>query len=254
MGTVRGTRVLVVGASSGLGRGIAERLHDEGARVAVAARRAGLLSELVEGRLRGATAIVGDVADPDDCRAMIDAATGALGGLDALVYAPGTAVVVALERATSADWHDTFAVNVVGASLVTAAAMPHLEATEGVAIYLSSVSASLTPPWVGMGIYASTKVAMEKMVQVYKLEHPRVRFSTLVVGSTSGGEFFDHARVPRPDDMEGFIADWRARGYLAAEQLDPADQAQAVVDVIESRAQIDVMWVRPRTQLQLPPD
>jgi hypothetical protein len=40
-------------------------------------------------------------------------------------------------------------------------------------------------------------------------------------------------------------------GYLAREQLTPEDQAQVLVDVLESRAQIDVVWVRPTTLLQL---
>ena len=46
-----------------------------------------------------------------------------------------------------------FDTNVVGAALVTAAALPHLAASNGVAVYLSSVSASLTPPWPGLGAY-----------------------------------------------------------------------------------------------------
>jgi hypothetical protein len=54
-----------------------------------------------------------------------------------------------------------------------------------------------------------------------------------------------------PEDLERFTKQWQARGYLAQEQLLPEDQAQALVDILTSRAQIDVIWVRPKTLLQL---
>jgi hypothetical protein len=103
-----------------------------------------------------------------------------------------------------------------------------------------------------MGVYLASKVALEKCVEVWKLEHPIVRFTTLVVGSTSGGEFFPHAHKPFPDDLDRFQAEWHARGYLASAQLRPDDHADTIVHVLTSRAQIDILWSRHPTQLQLP--
>jgi NAD(P)-dependent dehydrogenase (short-subunit alcohol dehydrogenase family) len=246
MGVVDGLRVLVVGGSRGLGRAFAQRLLDEGAHVVAAARTFDPNAE-PGARLHHLTC---DVRDPDACRETVTAAVALLGGLDALVYAPGTTVVTELEHATAEHWHDVMATNVVGAALVTAAAIPHLEASDGVAVYLSSVSAHVTPPWIGMGLYAASKVALEKSVEVWKLEHPRVRFTTIVIGSTSGGTFFAGAAVPNPADAPRFQAEWRARGYLAQQQLEPDDQAHALL-VLTSRAQIDVVWVRPKGLLQL---
>lgn len=241
-----GFRALVLGGSRGLGRAGAERLVEEGAEVVVAARSFGPSSDAP----LGMRTLVCDVRDEAACGRTVDAAAELLGGLDALVYSPGTTVVTELQHATARHWHDVMATNVVGAALVTAAAIPHLEASEGVAVYLSSVSAHLTPPWIGMGLYAASKVALEKSVEVWKLEHPRVRFTTIVVGSTAGGTFFTGAETPRPEEAVRFQADWHARGYLAKEQLQPEDQAHALVAVLTSRAQIDVMWVRPKTQFQ----
>jgi len=248
---LEGRRVLVVGASGGLGRAIAVRLDAEGARVAVAARRVELLEQLRAQAGGRPTVLACDVRDPDACAATVTSAVEGLGGLDGLVYAPGMAVVTELWKAGAAHWRSALDTNLVGAALVTAAAIPHLQDSEGVAVYLSSVSAHLTPPWKGMGLYLASKVALEKCVEVWKLEHPRVRFTTMVIGSTSGNEFFPHAEKPFPDDIDGFQRDWQARGYLASESLDPEDQADAVVHVLASRAQIDVMWSRSRTQLQL---
>jgi NAD(P)-dependent dehydrogenase (short-subunit alcohol dehydrogenase family) len=252
VGRLDGCRALVVGASGGLGRAIAARLDAEGARLAIAARRTGLLVEFSD-EVGGQPVVIGcDVRDPEACVSTVEGAVAALGGLDALVYAPGVAVITELARADAEHWHEALATNLVGAGLVTAAAVPHLEASGGAAVYLSSVSAHLTPPWRGMGLYLASKIALEKCAEVWKLEHPSVRFSILVVGSTSGGEFFPHAHKPFPEELGRFQAEWHARGYLASEQLAPDDQAEAVVHVLASRAQIDVMWSRHPAQLQLP--
>lgn len=82
-------RLLIVGASSGIGRSLAEHALKRGAHVCVSARSADALDEIcAEGGGRG-HAIVADLARPDDCRRMVDAAAGAMGGLDAVVIAAG---------------------------------------------------------------------------------------------------------------------------------------------------------------------
>jgi NAD(P)-dependent dehydrogenase (short-subunit alcohol dehydrogenase family) len=248
---VRNARVLVVGASKGLGRGIARRLDDEGARLAVSARSRALLDELAAD-LTDPVVTVGDVRDPASCREIVDVAVAGLGGLDVLVYAAGMGVVATLAKATHEHWVTAFETNVVGASQVTAAAVPQLAASGGVAIYFSSLSAQLTPPWRGMGVYLACKSALEKAVEVWTLEEPRVRFTTLVVGATSGGHFFDDAAIADVDDLPGLRSEWHARGYLADQPLEGDDQARAVLEVIRARAQIDTMWVRPRDIMQLP--
>jgi NAD(P)-dependent dehydrogenase (short-subunit alcohol dehydrogenase family) len=253
MGALDGKRALVVGASKGLGRAVALRLAREGAAVSLAARSTELLEQLRRDCGPDAMVVSCDVGDPDACAAVVARTTEAFGGLDALVYAPGKGVVSELWTTTQDQWRLALDINVIGASLVTGAAIPHLEASEGAAIYFSSVSANLVPPWIGLGLYLASKAALEKCVQVWKLEHPTVRFSTIIVGSTSGGEFFNSAEIPDRDALERFRDDWWRRGYIAQEQLAPDDQAKAVLDILTSDAQIDVMWVRPRTSLQLPP-
>ena len=66
----------------------------------------------------------------------------------------------AIENTTQATWREAFDTNVIGASIVTAAALPHLQATSGAALYLSSTSASQTLPWPGLGSYAVSKAAL----------------------------------------------------------------------------------------------
>lgn len=249
---LHGQRILVVGASKGIGRAIAARLDLEGASVAVAGRSLGLLESLADECGDRPLVLQCDARVHADCERMLARTVEALGGLDALIYTPGITVVTELGKAELDHWRAVFETNVFAASMVTAAAIPHLEASEGTAIFLSSMSAHLTPPWIGMGLYAASKVALEKSVEVWKLEHPGVRFTTIVVGSTAGGEFFRDATIPDPVAVEKLRAEWYARGYLAAQQLQPGDQAKAVVDILTSTAQMDVVWVRRRELLQLP--
>jgi NADP-dependent 3-hydroxy acid dehydrogenase YdfG len=252
MTVLDGRRVLVVGASKGLGRAIAVRLDTEGARIGLAARSADRLESLAQ-QCGGRPLVLGcDVRNPTECTDVVAEAAASLGGLDALVYTPGTTVITELQNASPEHWRNVFETNVFAANYLTAAAISHLEDSKGVAIYLSSVSAHVTPPWIGMGLYAASKTALEKSIEVWKLEHPDVRFSTIVIGSTAGGEFFQDATIPSEMDLQRFSAQWHARGYLADEQLQPEDQAKAVVDVLTSSAQMDVVWVRPRRLLQLP--
>ena len=129
-----------------------------------------------------------------------------LGGIDALVYATGIGPLARLADIDAATWRRLFDTNVIGAALVTAAAIPHLTASSGVAAYLSSISASLTPPWPGLGAYAVSKAALDKLVEAWRAEHPGVGFTRVIVGDCAGGE---------GDSMTEFANGWDPE--LAAE-------------------------------------
>ena len=106
-------------------------------------------------------------------------------------------------------WRQVFDTNVIGAALVTAAAIPHLAESSGAtAVYLSSVSASVTSPWPGLGSYAVSKAALDKLVEAWRGEHPTVGFTRLVVGECMGGE---------GDSVPGFADGWDQE--LAAEVM-----------------------------------
>ncbi len=180
-------RTVVVGASSGLGRSIATGLGQRGATVALLARRHDRLVDAAMEAGPGALAIVCDVTDESSCTAAIEAAAQGLGGIDALVYAPGIGPLARMVDVDAETWRRTFDTNVIGAALVTAAAIPHLTASGGVAAYLSSVSASFTPPWPGLGAYGVSKAALERMIEAWRDEHPAVGFTRVIVGDCAGG-------------------------------------------------------------------
>src|SRR5206468_8944809 len=111
--------------------------------------------------------------------------------------------------------HRAFETNVIGASLITAAALPYLVESRGVAAYLSSVSASHTPVWPGLGAYIVSKAALEKLVEVWRTEHPDVGFTRIVVGDCAGGEgpnMTEFANAWDPTLAAEFAPQWLARG------------------------------------------
>src|ERR1700738_3353698 len=181
-------RTVVVGASSGLGRSLAIGLGQRGATVALLARRLDRLVDAAAEAGSGALAIACDVTDASSCEKGIEAAAGHLGGLDALVYATGIGPLGRLVDVSAETWRQTFDTNVIGAALVTAAAIPHLTESRGAAASPSWVSSSSTPPWPGLGAYATSKAALETLVEAWRNEHPAVGFTRVIVGDCAGGE------------------------------------------------------------------
>ena len=192
-------RTVVVGASSGLGRCLGIGLAQRGAPTALLARRQQRLEGAAKEAGPGTLAITCDVTDAESCRSAIQEAAEGLGGIDALVYAPGIGPLTRLVDTDAETWRRIFDTNVIGASLVTAAALPHLAKSSGTAVYLSSVSASVTPPWPGLGAYAVSKAALDKLVEAWRGEHPTVGFTRVVVGECMGGE---------GDSTPGFADEW----------------------------------------------
>ena len=180
-------RTVVVGASSGLGRCIGIGLAQRGARVALLARRLERLERAAREAGSGAVAIRCDVTDASSCQAAITAAATELGGIEALIYAPAIGPLSRLVDIDADTWRRAFDTNVVGAAMVTAAAISHLSTAGGRAVYLSSVSASVTPPWPGLGAYVVSKAALDKLVEAWRAEHADIAFTRLVVGDCGGG-------------------------------------------------------------------
>ncbi len=227
-------RTVVVGASSGLGRCIAIGLAQRGAQVAMLARRRERLEAAAREAGTGARAIACDVTEEASCRAAIEEAASGLGGINSLVYTPAIGPLARLVDTDAETWRRVFDTNVTGAARVTAAAIPHLSASAGTAAYLSSVSASLTPPWPGLGAYIVSKAALDKLVDALRAEHPGIGFTRLVVGDCAGGE---------GDSRTGFAEDWNhelaaelgtvwfERGYLSGSMI-AVDELVSVVDAV----------------------
>ena len=144
-----GRSAIVTGASKGIGRGISAGLAAQGAQVTLVARgaaaleatRAALAAE--GGRVRTATC---DVADWEQVRAMVDAATEAQGGLSILCANAGIYPQSQMEAMEPDEWDHVMAVNLRSSFLAVKAAIPHFRKAGGGRVILTS---SITGPITG---------------------------------------------------------------------------------------------------------
>jgi NAD(P)-dependent dehydrogenase (short-subunit alcohol dehydrogenase family) len=244
-------KIVVVGASSGLGRCIGVGLGQRGDQVALLARRHDRLRDAAQEAGPEALAIACDVTDEASCSAAIDEAADGLGGIDALVYTPAIGPLARLADTDADTWRRVFETNVIGAALVTAAAIPHLTASSGVAAYLSSVSASQTAPWPGLGAYVVSKAALDKLVEAWRAEHPQLGFTRIVVGDCAGGEGpgLTEFASEWDWDLAGELHPvWAARGYLSGALLEVEELVRVVDSVVRcgATASIPSVIVAPR--------
>ncbi len=236
-----GRRVLVIGASAGIGRVIGQRLCTAGAHVAFASRRRDACEEVANEADGTAIGLACDVTDEADCQQVVDDAVAQLGGLDDVVYSAGAISVVALDTADAEWWRRTFDTNVMGAALVTRYALPHLKQAAGSMIYLSSVS-SIGPAWPGIGVYTATKAALNRMVETWRVEHPEVGFVRIFVGPTAD------AGTGTNFDMSAFehMSRWAALGVASGAMGCPTAVSEAVELVLRSDSRIADVTVVPK--------
>jgi NAD(P)-dependent dehydrogenase (short-subunit alcohol dehydrogenase family) len=229
-------RLLVVGASSGIGRALALLAAREGIDVVAAARRADRLDELpVE-------TVVCDARSAHDCETVVASAVSRLGGLDAVVYAAGVSPLVAVADTGADVWRDVLDTNVVGAALVVRAALPHLIAASGRAVFLSSDS--VPRPYPGLVAYAASKAALNTLVAGWRVECPGVTFTRVAVGPTVTG----FADGWSPQRAAGYFTRWEAEAYLGASQpiMTPDQVAAEVLHIVRSPTSLDDVVVRAR--------
>jgi len=171
------SRVAVVtGAGRGIGRAVALRLARDGVAVAVAdldaAAGEAVAAEIAAGGGRALAHPV-DVADAGSVRALVAAATEALGPLDAMVANAGIAHVAPLAEATASDLDALFRVNVLGTlnSIQQAAAAMNERGRGGRIVVASSVTGRQGMPL--LGLYSATKFAIVGLVQAAARELAR---------------------------------------------------------------------------------
>ena len=209
---LQGARILVVGASSGIGRAVALQCAAGGAGVVVAGRRVEKLDEVVSASGGHVHAAACDVRDPEQCDTVVTEAVAALGGLDCLVFSTAIDPLRRLRDTDAQLWTDVLATNVVGASLVTRAVLPHLQVStvtrRGRAVYISA--SSVGRPLPGMGAYETSKAALDELTRAWRSEHPEVGFSCVAVGQTLGTDVYAHWDRDLLVELSG---EWAARGY-----------------------------------------
>lgn len=186
-----GYRVLVVGASSGIGAALARAVAARGASVTVSARRQDRL-EALAAEMGGGHVAAGDTTVPDDARRVAEESAEAMGGLDLMVYVAGYGVLQPLSRTEPDTWSDVYRVNVVGANLAAAAALDHMD-RGGLIAFVSSRTVEDANAL--FASYSASKAALDQCIRVWRAEHPEHRFMRVVMGNAMPTEFSDHMNL-----------------------------------------------------------
>lgn len=153
--------LIVTGASSGIGRALAERAAAQGYRVVAVARRAALLDELAQSIRReggACVAVAGDVTARDIPAHIVTVAMREFGRVDVLVNNAGAGAYGPLLEQSDAAIEAQWQLNVAAPLRLSRAALPHLRSTRGQLVFLGSGVARIPlPSW---GAYAPAKAAI----------------------------------------------------------------------------------------------
>ena len=177
---------IVTGGTSGIGRAAARRFAECGAKVIITGRRAGPLHEAMHDHpnIAGFTA---DVTVPADAARTINETLNTWGRVDILVNNAGAGAILPMADATAETIAGIFAVNVIGPSLLSAAALPYLAASKGSIVNVSSTLGQ--KPAAGLSHYAASKAALDHLTRCWALElAPQgVRVNAVAAGPTETG-------------------------------------------------------------------
>ena len=219
---------LITGASSGIGRACAIKFASEGARVALVARNADRLNEVVSAiQAQGGTAhaISADVTKESDIERVVRETIAAFGAIDVVVNAAGILASGNIENTKLQDWDYMMNVNVRAPFYLIQRAMPHLIERKGNVVNVSSVTGIRAFP--NVLAYCASKAALDQLTHCVALEvaGKGVRVNAVDPGVTvtqlhrTGGmnedayaKFLEHSqtthplgRVGTPDEVADLI-------------------------------------------------
>lgn len=167
--------VIITGASDGIGAELARQMaqaQGSSLQLVLAARSWDKLEKVAnECRQLGAMVVVRptDVSREQDCRALIADAVARFGGIDTLVNNAGMSGHALLEDVQDLDWYeDLMRVNLWGSIWCTHAALPHLKASRGRLVAVSSLAGIVALP--GRTAYSTTKFAMNGFFEALRIE------------------------------------------------------------------------------------
>jgi len=235
-----GKVIVITGASDGIGAELARQLAAERPRLVLAARRRDALETVAsQCEAKGASTLIvpTDVSVESDCRALIAAAMAKFGRIDALVNNAGVSM-----HAAFADIEDTgvyeklMRINLMGSVWPTHAALPHLKASRGLIVAVSSLAGLVGVP--ERTTYCASKFAQTGFFEALRVEvQPEGVDVTLVYPGVVATEIRRNG--------------WNARGETAGSSGLSEDKAMSVeecagliVAAMRSRKRDEVMSVK----------
>ena len=240
--------VLITGTNSGLGRLTALSLLEAGHTVVATMRDIDSRNKEAADELRaaGAHIVELDVTDEDSVNTAVANAVEMVGNLDVVVNNAGVGSSGLFETFTTADWQDSFDINVFGMVRVTRAALPFMRSqSSGLLVFISSAAGRIGFPF--FGPYNAAKFAVEGLAETCRSDLSSLGIETCVVepgpyptnfigglmtasDSSLNDSYGDFINAPR-SMIEGFEA-----AMSGNPDQDPQHVADAVVALLASPA------------------
>ena len=174
-------RVLVTGATRGIGAACAKAFLAEGARVAINGRTDGSVENVMPDMGRLAVPAPGDVATVAGCDAAVEAALAAFGGLDILVNNAGIFLRQSIADTDELSWEAVMNANVKSVQFCTRAALPALSQSKGNIVNVASESGLSGYP--GTTAYCASKGAVVNLTRAMAMElAPDIRVNAICPG------------------------------------------------------------------------
>ena len=233
---VAGRVVLITGASSGVGAALAEKLAAMGARVVVNYSRSEEAANVVVSRISEAggqaLAIQADVSEEADCKRLVSATIEHFGQLDALVNNAGTTTFIPhdqLDALTEDVWLRTLRVNLIGAFMMSREAAPHIEASGGGEIIMTSSIASMTANGSSIA-YCASKAGMNSLTRTLAktLGKKKIRVNAVLPGLIDGDWAFNTwggGDAEQYDGLKKMFSDQTPLGHVVT----PEDVADSIL-------------------------
>lgn len=167
-GRLAGKVALIIGSARGIGAGIAERFHEEGAKVVIGDTEAEA-GAATAARLKGKF-VATDISKPADAEGAVAAALAAFGDLHIVVQNAGIYPWSLIENISPEEWDMVLGVNLRGVFLIARAALPHMKAKRyGRMVFTSSITGPrVTSP--GHGHYSASKAGINGFIKSAALE------------------------------------------------------------------------------------
>lgn len=242
---LEGRKVIVTGASRGMGRQFVASLVARGARVACLARPSEELHSLNREFGDSVLTVACDVGDPASVQSAVNTSAAALGGVDALINNAAIFHPFKLEDARDDQIVSHLAINLAGPAYCMRAAIPHLRASKGQIISISSESVRMPFPY--LSIYAATKAGVETLSAAMRdeLREDGIRVTVLRSGSVEGGT---GGKDWDPDVTQAFYQTITRTGHAAftGKAASPQSMAEALVSVLSLPADINIDLIEVR--------
>ncbi|TYB95389.1 SDR family NAD(P)-dependent oxidoreductase [Micromonospora sp. WP24] len=237
-----GKVVLVTGASSGIGQGTALALSKAGARVAVGARRADRLKSLTQDAPGEILALDLDVTDRQSVQDAVAATVDRFGSLDVLVNNAGVMLSGPILGADLTEWTRMVETNLLGSMYAVHAALPHLLATKGAVVQISSTSGRTASA--ASAVYGATKFGITAFSEALRQEVTAEGVRVIVIEpGFVDTELASHISDPAIQAMAKSMAE-------SMRTLQPEDIASAVLYALTQPEHVAVneILIRPTDQ------